>query len=117
MRKYFVTVALTALAACATGSAIVPPIAILAPSSGDATVDGLLALNALCSAEASGLGEPKPDLKLTSGMGTGGFKATPGGGWASFKDWPHVQLRPDASPLKTMSLAQVDAEMKQRFGS
>lgn len=41
---------------------------------------------------------------------------TPGGGWASFKDWPHVQLRPDASPLKTMSLAQVDAEMKQRFG-
>lgn len=75
MRKYFVTVALTALTACATGSAIVPPIAILAPSSGDATVDGLLALNALCSAEASGLGEPKPDLKLTSGMGTGGFKA------------------------------------------
>ena len=41
---------------------------------------------------------------------------TPGGGWASFKDWPHVQLRPDASPLTTMSLAQVDAEMKQRFG-
>ena len=41
---------------------------------------------------------------------------TPGGGWTSFKDWPHVQLRPDASPLSTMSLAQVDAEMKQRFG-
>lgn len=41
---------------------------------------------------------------------------TPGGGWASFKDWPHVQLRPDASPLSTMSLPEVDAAMKQRFG-
>ena len=41
---------------------------------------------------------------------------TPGGGWASFKDWPHVQLRPDASPLTTMSLADVDKAMKQRFG-
>jgi hypothetical protein len=41
---------------------------------------------------------------------------TPGGGWTSFKDWPHVQLRPDASPLSTMSLPEVDAAMKQRFG-
>lgn len=40
---------------------------------------------------------------------------TPGGLWTKFPDWPHVQLRPDASPLKTMSLKEVSAEMQRRF--
>ncbi len=74
MHRQIVATALITLTACATGSAIVPPIAVLASSSGDPTVDSLLALNALCSAEASGLAAPKPDLKLADGMGTGGFK-------------------------------------------
>lgn len=74
MHRQIMATAFIALAACATGSAVVPPIAVLAPSSGDPTVDSLLALNALCSAEESGLAAPKPDLKLADGMGTGGFK-------------------------------------------
>jgi hypothetical protein len=41
---------------------------------------------------------------------------TAGGLWTSFKDWPHIQLRADSSPLKSMSLVEIDAEMKQRFG-
>jgi hypothetical protein len=41
---------------------------------------------------------------------------TAGGLWTSFKDWPHIQLRADSSPLKTMSLMEIDAEMKQRIG-
>jgi len=73
MRKQIASVAMLALAACATQSAVVTPITSLTSSS-DATVDALLALNALCSAEASGVGAPKPDLKLAGGMGTGGFK-------------------------------------------
>ncbi len=73
MQKRIASVAMLALAACATQSAVVTPIASLT-SSGDATVDALLALNALCSAEALGVGAPKPDLKLAGGMGTGGFK-------------------------------------------
>jgi len=39
----------------------------------------------------------------------------PGGLWRSFPDWLHVQLRTDASPLKTMSLKQVSVEMQKRF--
>lgn len=74
MHRKIVATALITLTACATGSAVVPPIAVLAPSSGDPTVDGLLALNALCSAEESGLATAKPDLKRVDGMGTGGFK-------------------------------------------
>jgi peptidoglycan LD-endopeptidase CwlK len=42
---------------------------------------------------------------------------TPGGFWKKFKDWPHVQLRPAASPSKIMSIAEIDAEMKKRFGA
>ena len=68
MRKQIASVAMLALAACATQSAVVTPITSLTSSS-DATVDALLALNALCSAEASGVGAPKPDLKLAGGMG------------------------------------------------
>lgn len=42
---------------------------------------------------------------------------TAGGFFTTLKDWPHVQLRPAGSPLGAgMPLAQVDAEMKQRFG-
>ena len=41
---------------------------------------------------------------------------TAGGLWSSFKDWPHVQLRSAASPLKVMSLIEIDRTMKERFG-
>ena len=39
-----------------------------------------------------------------------------GGHWNSFKDWPHVQLRAEGSPLRTMSWADIDREMQRRFG-
>jgi len=42
---------------------------------------------------------------------------TAGGLWTSIKDWPHVQLRAESSPLKTMGLVEIDAEMKRRFDS
>ncbi|MEO0981692.1 MAG: M15 family metallopeptidase [Pseudomonadota bacterium] len=39
-----------------------------------------------------------------------------GGRWRA-RDWPHVQMRADSSPLRTgMTLADVDAEMRARFG-
>jgi hypothetical protein len=41
---------------------------------------------------------------------------TAGGLWPSFKDWPHVQLRSASSPLGVMSLVEIDARMKERFG-
>ena len=41
---------------------------------------------------------------------------TPGGYWTNLKDWPHVQLRPDASPA-SLGVIAIDAEMKKRFGS
>ena len=41
---------------------------------------------------------------------------TSGGHWKSLKDWPHVQLRTAAAPSKTLSLLDIDAEMKRRFG-
>ncbi len=41
---------------------------------------------------------------------------TPGGLWKKFPDWPHIQMRPDASPLRTMTLREVSAEMQRRFG-
>jgi len=73
MRHRFALVALTALTACATGSAITPPIQTLASLS-EVTADSLLALNALCSADAVSERTIAPDLKLAAGMGTGGFK-------------------------------------------
>ncbi|MDP3492831.1 MAG: hypothetical protein Q8R82_06925 [Hyphomonadaceae bacterium] len=82
MHRRILATAMIALSACATGSAVVPPIAALAPSFGDPTVDGLLALNALCSAEASGLATANPNLKLADGMGTGGFKVDTANGEA-----------------------------------
>ncbi len=62
-----------ALAACtATGSAVIAPIAPLAPAEG-VSRETLLALTSLCSAEAGENARPNPDLKLAGGMGTGGF--------------------------------------------
>jgi hypothetical protein len=46
-----------------------------------------------------------------------GAGLTPGGLWKRFKDWPHVQLRPAGTPAKIMSIAEINAEMKKRFGS
>jgi hypothetical protein len=40
---------------------------------------------------------------------------TAGGHWRSFKDWPHVQLSPEANPTRRYSLAEIDAEMMRRF--
>ena len=40
-----------------------------------------------------------------------------GGHWPTFKDWPHVQLRPDASPATTLTPAEVNSAMEQAFGS
>lgn len=41
----------------------------------------------------------------------------PGGLWRSLKDWPHVQLRREGSPvLAGMELSQIDQTMKARFG-
>lgn len=72
MRHRLALLALTALTACATGSAIVTPIAQLAPAP-EITADSLLAINALCSADATRPAGYAPDLKLAGGMGTGGF--------------------------------------------
>jgi len=46
---------------------------------------------------------------VASGLDAGGL-------WSSLKDWPHVQLRAASSPLKVMSLLEIDKAMKQRFG-
>ena len=75
MRRSLTLVAVTALAACASfgGPAVVSPVATLAPSN-EVTADSLLAINALCSAEALGTSNILPDIKLDGGMGTGGFK-------------------------------------------
>jgi len=41
---------------------------------------------------------------------------TAGGHWPSFKDWPHVQLRPESSPGTTLSVVEIDAAMQAAFG-
>ena len=74
MRKHLAIVSMIALTACVTGPAVVAPVTPLAARGGDPVADALIALNALCSAEDLGLGEAKPDIKLSDGMGTGGFK-------------------------------------------
>lgn len=74
MRKHLAFVGMITLAACVTGPSAVTPVAPLAARGGDPVSDALIALNALCSAEAVGLGEVRPDIKLADGMGTGGFK-------------------------------------------
>ncbi len=59
--------------------------------------------------------------------GTNGYKIyaeearklglTAGGYWRDFPDWPHVQLRADASPLAYHTMKEIDAIMAQRFQS
>lgn len=74
MRTRLALISLTAIAACSTfGPAMVPPVATLSPSA-QTSAESLLAINALCSAEALGADKIAPDIKLAKGMGTGGFK-------------------------------------------
>lgn len=42
---------------------------------------------------------------------------TAGGNWKTFKDWPHVQLRADRNPETKLGIAEIDKEMKARFGT
>jgi len=39
-----------------------------------------------------------------------------GGHWHSLKDWPHVQLRADGSPLTNLSMQEINDTMLDRFG-
>lgn len=39
-----------------------------------------------------------------------------GGHWKTFKDWPHLQLRKASNAAKVMTLPEIDAAMKARFG-
>jgi hypothetical protein len=74
MRRRLSSVAVLALAACATStSTVAPPVAPLKPS-GEVTRESLLALNAICGAEGPRAEPTSPDIKMISGMGTGGFK-------------------------------------------
>ena len=41
---------------------------------------------------------------------------TAGGHWTKFKDWPHAQLRVAGGPNKVMTVRDIDAEMRARFG-
>jgi hypothetical protein len=42
---------------------------------------------------------------------------TAGGYWSSIKDWPHVQKRRADSPAEAgLSVREIDAEMRNRFG-
>jgi len=73
MLKRFVGASALVLAACATATSAgpVPPVAALGSAS-VSTEDTLRALNAVCSAEA--VATPGEALKISDGMGTGGFK-------------------------------------------
>jgi peptidoglycan LD-endopeptidase CwlK len=41
---------------------------------------------------------------------------TPGGMFKRFKDFPHVQFRPENNPLIILSLQQINQAMEERFG-
>jgi len=41
---------------------------------------------------------------------------TAGGHWKTLKDWPHVQLPSDASPLTSLTVLDIDAAMEAGFG-
>lgn len=43
------------------------------------------------------------------------LELTAGGFWSSFKDWPHAQLRKDASPSRVFSLQQINQKMLEHF--
>jgi hypothetical protein len=65
-------------------------------------------------------------LKLTVG-GVNGYhvyaeqaeklELTAGAFFSSIKDFPHVQLRPEAGPQSVHSLKKIDEVMRERFGS
>jgi hypothetical protein len=40
-----------------------------------------------------------------------------GGLWPRLKDWPHLQMRPEGSPAEIMTVEEIDAAMRERFGS
>lgn len=41
---------------------------------------------------------------------------TAGGHWPKFKDWGHVQLRPENNAGAVLSVVDIDSEMRKRFG-
>lgn len=41
---------------------------------------------------------------------------TAGGHWKKFKDWPHVQLRPENNPNTVLSILKINVAMEERFG-
>lgn len=41
---------------------------------------------------------------------------TVGGHWKKFKDWPHLQLRPESSPSTALSILEINRSMEERFG-
>jgi hypothetical protein len=45
-----------------------------------------------------------------------GLGLTAGGHWSGLKDWPHLQLRSASSPMQVMSILEINAAMKERFG-
>lgn len=47
---------------------------------------------------------------------TAAIALTAGGHWPNLKDWPHVQLRPQAGPQSLYSYATIDARMKEMWG-
>ena len=49
------------------------------------------------------------DIATSLGLNAGGF-------WHSIKDWPHVQLRKNASPRSAFSISQVNEQMSRQFG-
>jgi len=67
--------------------------------------------------------EWSPDLKINGLNGYRVYAAeakqmglTAGGLWPNFKDWPHVQLKPNKSPESVMSIIDIDRIMNERFG-
>ena len=70
-------------------------------------------------------GQETYSLKLTVG-GVNGYHLysgqaeklglTAGAFFQSIKDFPHVQLRPEAGPQSKHSILEIDAVMKERFG-
>lgn len=61
-----------ALAACATGGSVVQPVTPLAASQA-ITLETIMAMNAMCGAEARFGSEGEADVQLIEGMGSGGF--------------------------------------------
>jgi hypothetical protein len=76
-----------------------------------------------CFWVVNGKAEWSPDKKVNGVNGFRVYAATAialgldaGGLWKSLKDWPHVQLRAAANPGAVMSLPEIDATMRARFG-